>query len=372
MPHFAFDRRQAATIADALLSASEPLPEPRRQRPRGDASPAAAKKSKKKKKKNNDQPDPPPPSAALGATLFRSIGCLACHRVGELGTDGPFGGGDLSRITGKRPAGFFADWLIEPERMNRDHRMPLFPLDADQLESLSLYLQTLGEPASDVAAASGDTPPASSADAAEGTRLIHTARCAGCHTLPAALASDAQRQPVALRSAALDHADQTCLGAPAADRARPGYRLDADARRAVETFLRGIDGVPPAPIARTGHELLVEQNCLACHARGWSRGIADRLPAVADADASLRELLPALEPPALFGIGDKLHDKALTDALTAPQPARRPWLHVRMPKFPLERGAIAGLGRLLHCRGSNSRATGGRGVRAATGVRHGA
>ncbi len=308
-----------------MLSASDPLPEPQRQPQPVAARPAA----KKKKKKDPAVPPPPPPSAALGGTLFRSVGCLACHRAGELGSDGLFGGGDLSLVASKRPADFFARWLAEPGRINRDHRMPLFPLDADEIESLCLYLQTLGEPAADAAAN------ASPADVSIGARLIRAAGCAACHALPASLATDSQRPPTPIRPASFDRASETCLGEPAADQARPGYRLDDEARRAVKTFVRGISRVPQAPPVRSGHDLLIEQNCLGCHARGWSRGIADRLLAVAEADGGLRDVLPALEPPALFGIGDKLHDEALLAALDAPVPARRPWLKVRMPKFPL-------------------------------------
>jgi len=325
MPHFALDRSEAASIADALLAASEPLPAATRRPP---APPAAPKKKKK------DEPPPPKPSAELGGTLFRSIGCLACHQAGELGSGGLFGGGDLTHVASKRPADFFASWLLEPERHNRDHRMPVFPLDAVQLESLSRYLQTLDESPHD------GPNEAAPADRQRGAELIAAARCADCHALPKALANRAPRAPHAINLASLEEKhDANCLGEPAPDHARPGYRLNDADRQAVKTFLTATIGqptVPPtSPRTRTGHDLLVERNCLSCHARGFSGGMSARLPAVAEADPSLRDVLPALDPPALFGIGDKLHDEALLTALDAPDPPRRPWLHVRMPKFNL-------------------------------------
>lgn len=335
MPHFDFSRDEAASIADALMAASEPAP----PQP---ALPAAApvKKDKKKvteKKKGRDAEDePPPPSAAAGATLFRSVGCLACHRVGELGTGGLFGGGDLSRVAAKRPADFFARWLADPARLNRDHRMPHFALEPHEVTSLSLYLQTLFGPADPAV-----TKTLSRSQ--DGARLVRAARCAACHALPKSLAVKAN-SPGKLDAAAMAR-DDSCLFEPDSARGRPGYRLGENDRRAIRTFFSGISGVRDAPVVRTGAHLLVEHNCLACHARGSSPGLTGHLPAVAQADAALGGVLPALAPPALFDVGDKLEDEALIEALRTPESPRRTWLRVRMPKFPLSREEIDSLVR---------------------------
>jgi glucose/arabinose dehydrogenase/mono/diheme cytochrome c family protein len=330
MPHFDFSRDEAAAIADALLAASEPAPLATALS--ADAKTAQKERSGKKKRKkqqgNKDEDEPPPPSAAAGATLFRSIGCLACHRVGELGSDGPFGGGDLSRVADKRPADFFARWLTDPARANRDHRMPVFALDAHELASLSLYLQTLHGPAE---GAVTNTVSRS----AGGAALARDARCAACHALPKSLAAKTATERVKLESAALARGDNSCLFEPDPARFRPGYRLADDDRRAIQTFIAGIGRVSDPPVVHTGEQLLAEQNCLACHARGSSPGLTELLPAVAQADAALGNVLPALQPPALFGVGDKLQDEALATAIRTPESPRRPWLRVRMPKFPM-------------------------------------
>jgi glucose/arabinose dehydrogenase/cbb3-type cytochrome oxidase cytochrome c subunit len=337
MPHFAFARKQAVAMADALLSASEPLPP---AKPVVQPAVDAEKPKKKVKKKKGDEEALPPPSAELGATLFRSIGCLACHRAGELGTDGLFGGGDLSQVAAKRPADFFSQWLADPERMNRDHRMPMFPLDADQLKSLSLYLQTLGTPgSSSVAEASGATPGSD----LNGAQLIQQAGCANCHALPKSLASQPANVKTKLTAAALARDDDSCLGEPAAKAKRPGYRLSEGYRRAIRTYLTGVVPSSSDSSVRSGDQLLTEHNCLACHARGWTPGITSHLPAVAEANAALSAVLPALQPPALHGIGDKLQDDALTASLDAPNPPRRPWLRVRMPKFQLSKPETAAI-----------------------------
>jgi hypothetical protein len=40
-------------------------------------------------------------------------------------------------------------------------------------------------------------------------------------------------------------------------------------------------------------------------------------------------------PPALMGVGDKMHEQALADAITTRHAPRRPWLAIRMPRFDL-------------------------------------
>ena len=73
-----------------------------------------------------------------GERLFLTLGCLACHSWRDLGASGWLGGGDLTHIADKRPGGFFAAWLADPARLNRDHRMPTFPLSDDERTSLAL------------------------------------------------------------------------------------------------------------------------------------------------------------------------------------------------------------------------------------------
>jgi len=330
MPHFAFTADEAAAVADAILATSEPLPPA--ATPHVEPEKLVEKAEKKDKKKKGEEP-PPPPSATLGANLFRSIGCLACHEASELGTGGLFGGGDLSHVAAKRPAEFFEAWLADPARLNRDHRMPVFPLTPDQRTSLSLYLQTLGAPATVDAV---DRPVAG----IDGAKLIRSTGCANCHELPKALAADARLARTKLSAATIARDQDTCLNEPDAAAHRPGFRLSEDYQRAIRMYVTTV--APQAePVAPSGRDLVVEQNCLACHARGASPGLAGKLPAIAAADPALAEVLPALQPPALHGVGDKLTDEALLASLDAPLPPRRPWLHVRMPRFNLTKDQMS-------------------------------
>ena len=143
-----------------------------------------------------------------------------------------------------------------------------------------------------------------------------------------------QRLPLDTAALTLRRDEANCFAAADRGKNRPGYRLDESAHRATNVYLAASARVKDF-IPTDGRESLVERNCLACHARDRSPGLAEILPAIADADPSLGDSLAALVPPALTGVGDKLIDDALAASITASQPPRQSWLRVRMPRFPL-------------------------------------
>jgi mono/diheme cytochrome c family protein len=335
MPHLGLDRAGASSIADYLLAVSEKTPPP--SEPRAPA-PSELPATKKKKNQPAEQDKPHVPSVAGGERLFRTLGCLACHRAGELGSDDLFGGGDLSSIANKRPAEFFARWLSEPEALNRDHRMPVFTTSAAELTDLSTYLQSLEAQPATPQASAGAT-----ADDKAAKRLIHEFRCAACHKLPSPAQADAARKRSEIDLSALDKRDRSCLFEPG-DNQRPGYRLDGLCRQAITAYLTSA-----RPASDTAHldgtSIIEEHNCLSCHARATSRGLAAQLPSIIEVDPSLREAMPSLAPPSLVGIGDKLRDESLRAAIDRSQSSRYAWLGVRMPRFPLSKDEAAAVAR---------------------------
>ncbi|MEZ6050872.1 MAG: hypothetical protein R3C02_05685 [Planctomycetaceae bacterium] len=63
-----------------------------------------------------------------GDLLLKSVGCLACHTVGDVGQQNTFSGGDLTHIGDKRSAEWLYRWLSDPSSLNVDHRMPVVKL----------------------------------------------------------------------------------------------------------------------------------------------------------------------------------------------------------------------------------------------------
>lgn len=278
--------------------------------------------------KNSETPAIPPSSkgdAANGRKLTERIGCLACHTINKVGTAAPLGGGDLSRIADKRPPGFFAVWLQQPERLNPLHRMPVFPLEKKEIADISAYLATLGGPAKlDVALAE-------SADA--GRKIVTAKGCANCHEIPGITAE----RP---RTWKFQTERLGCLGKPNAGHPGPVYRFAADDRHALTAFLS-----TPEPARKTdGMQLLTDNNCLQCHARGNYLGLRAVVAQLGVRDPKVQA---GLIPPALHGVGDKLLPEWLATAVAGKAPRLRPWLAPRMPHFPFAAGEIEALSAAL-------------------------
>lgn len=278
-------------------------------------------------------------SAEEGATLFRTVGCLACHRVNQLGQGGPFGGGDLTRVADKRPADYFALWLRDPVALNATHRMPVFELSDDEVAHLAAYLATLKSP-HETANRAADTLRETNDDVREhGARLVAEHRCRNCHQLPSTAENRDLRKSIPLPKPIAGKAD--CLGSPDLAAARPGFILREQDAAAVRSYLLVLASHDKALGDRSANEeldgrlVLAERNCLSCHARGLEPGIAQELPALLEVDEALAPRLAALAPPALNSVGDKLHDAALAAAIGATSKRLRPWLEVRMPRFSL-------------------------------------
>ena len=318
MPHFALSRRDAEAIVAVLLNGAD------KTSGRDDKSPLG--------------------DAAAGEQLFLTVGCLACHQLGELGDSGLFGGGDLSAVAAKRPADFFDRWLAEPEKINRHRRMPQFRLSDEEQRNLAAYLQTL-RPADQ---ATDPVPPGSNDRAATvlGRWLLKRNRCAACHELPDGL--NPANTVTTGRLSARSSWRKSCAANATAHDDRPGYRLSLEDQQAVRHFVTAVSrpqDEPQRPV--DGAMVLAEHNCLACHARDRSLGIGPKLPTVAAAHTELAGLVPAMSPPSLDSVGDKLHEAALREAIGQTGPVHRPWLAIRMPKFNLSQPELATLVRFF-------------------------
>ncbi len=327
MPHFDLSKDEAADVAAWLLR------DPAQKRGESEAKPAG--NTKQGKGKGNSEP-----SVADGERLFLTLGCLACHQHGELGESGLFGGGDLTNISAKRPADYFERWLADPASLNRNHRMPVFELSASERKSLALFLARDAD-------RDAKAPTSGQGDVARGAKLVEQHRCGSCHTLPGSDKFVASKPLFSLGEKS--DWSRSCAGENAAETARPGYRLSASDRGALKAYYtQRVAGLKVAP---TGRDLLVELNCLACHAReGIDRQtnalparLQDKLNAVVSLHDDLGKLVPAMTPPALNSVGDKLTDAAQAAAIRRNEKPHRPYLMVRMPKYNLTDEQLASL-----------------------------
>ena len=402
MPHFAVSKTDAAAIAAFLLSTSQPSPEVKLPKIQADepkpaaATPAIldpreAEEAKRKKAKTKTRTAA---SVREGELLARSVGCLACHTIGPVGTASLFSGGDLSDIASKRPAEFFLRWLDDPAKLNADHRMPVFKLSQLERDDLTAYLSTLriskdaGANTSPEAQARGHGRTVSGADSpsppsplpqgergkqtqslpqgargakqkdmkfdkslvARGRELFVAHNCSACHRASVELApvKKGPKLPHVVLLPPGTPQPASCFDAPAAAKHRPGYQLDEARRSAIDSYLRhAVPSGPQESAALDGAFVLQERNCTACHARGLGQGLAAHAAKITALEPELLPVQPTLLPPSLNGVGDKLVEKALDDALLLRRDPLRPWLRVRMPKFPLADAELTALKKHL-------------------------
>ncbi len=319
MPHFGLSPQDADAVVVALFDASQPA-----------AKPQPYVKPKPPKLKKDEAPPRLEPSVAEGRTACLSLGCLACHQLDQLGERSLFDGGDLSSLSSKRTAEFHVRWLENPGSVNADHRMPIFDLTPLQRADLALFLNSLTKSeqgSTKLGRKALDQP--KSAVLEQGKLLIAKHRCGACHTLPQPLQSEPKRIALVATS---DWA-HGCLGASDAKRALPGFQLPAEDCIALELFWLNANRDSLAKLS--GHRILVEQNCVKCHARDAASGLANTLARLAKDEPEIAPRLATLAPPSLTGVGDKLHNVALKEQLAGSVISRRPWLAVQMPKFKL-------------------------------------
>ncbi len=326
MPHLELSDNDARAIAAYLHSFTEP----------------------KKDTDNTQQENLPkanPPSATQGERLFLTVGCLACHQLGTLGESGLFGGGDLTNIARKRPAAFFAAWLKEPEKLNVDHRMPVFDLTPEERASLAVFLAEQGKPAAEL------EPQELAADAVtRGRELVAQHRCASCHRLPKddRLSAITPPSTASLLSARSDWA-RSCASGELSAKANIGYGLSAEDQAALQEYYSPQRNPRKSEANSTWSRLAaLENNCLACHQREGFESftlllptkLADKLPGIGEVHADLTSLLPAMTPPSLNSVGDKLHDQSLAAAIARRGKPHRDYLLVRMPRFRLSEAQV--------------------------------
>jgi glucose/arabinose dehydrogenase/mono/diheme cytochrome c family protein len=351
MPHFGLKTDDAEAITHFLIAKSAPLasePPP----------PAGAPPFKPVGKSKNAPPPPPPPSVKEGERLFLTLGCLACHRWNQFGDSGLFGGGDLTAIASKRPAEYFERWLSNPHRLNEHARMPVFALSSAEQKSLALFL----------AAQTGGVAPIKPGDLeqqrtaeqlARGSQLIAEHRCGTCHLLPGDERENKTAPPNALRKlSAQSDWKRSCaapiaaLNTPGLAGSQPRFTVSAEQASALQIYFSLPVSVQAAAFQSPSKQAIIELNCLACHARDGNLAttlpkikLADKLSALAQHHTDLAPLLPAMTPPSLNSVGDKLTDVALQAAIGRSGAAHRDYLLVRMPRFKLTSSELQSIGQ---------------------------
>lgn len=164
MPNFEFDDEQAEAVTAYLVSIGK-------DSEYGFARPAGTYRGG---------------NASEGKQLFESVGCMACHVVGENTTVRDERGTsydiapELTRVGSKINPDWAFDWLKNPRHYNADSRMPSLRVTDTEARHLVSYLVTLKDerPLGDVDLTLDDQERID-----RGAALIREYGCAGCHEI---------------------------------------------------------------------------------------------------------------------------------------------------------------------------------------------
>jgi len=312
----------------------------------------------------------------LGAGLFSTLGCEACHRLDPeretpLARAGHRFHGPVLGDAGDRlhPAWIYT-WLLDPRSHRADTPMPDLRLSGEEAAHLTAFLASLvssAPPAEPTpgpeASGSGEVRDAlllahlrrdSTLEAADarferlgseerdvvlGEHLVAELGCAGCHELagegapeptagalaPAIAEMHSSGNAVFFPSPELERT-RPPLGPPPAR--HPSYPLNETEAEAATAFLLGL-GAPPVPPDRhagstaelaAGRRSISIYGCRGCHRTEGAGGRASEIPTI-----------PELDP-----IGQRARADWLFAYLEDPGATRlRPWIETRMPTFPL-------------------------------------
>ncbi len=303
-------------------------------------------------------------NAAKGKEIVESVGCLACHSIGDQtkvralrGTSYDIAP-ELTRVGSKVTPGWIYDWVRNPRHYNPTTKMPNLRLTDGEARDVTAYLSTLKD---DHAYENAALPLGSAEAVRKGESLVREYGCSGCHVIPGM--EKEGRVSVSLSNFGRKRVEEMDFGDTnvphtwhdwvfnklknsrvfQTDRIvqkMPVFSFNDDEIARVRLFLLSLTKDQPDPRyvkpfdarvqeIEAGRKVAYRYNCQQCHQlENEGRYIA----AVIDD--------PAFLPPIITGEGKKVQEPWLRDFLKHPSVTGapntiRPWLKTRMPTFSL-------------------------------------
>lgn len=330
MPHLDLERGEAGAIVAALVAHSRP--------PR-------------------EVDDSSAGNPRRGRELVLTTGCLACHGLDEKDLSPPPGGVMLDGAFRRRDRAALSSWLAPSvDGSGLASHDPGLPLSTIERRDVVAFLASLVSGRDLERLESGEAPHHELDDplVKRGEKLVARHACGACHALPPGLTKVAAEVAPAspLDGSRKIDPSRSCVNPERRARApgdsdrrpRPRYLLEEKQREAIRAYLENVQPDGELASSRQGEWLFEEKGCGSCHVRGEHDGLGSRIEMLLRAEPSLEGHDGLLRPPPLTAIGEKLVDAELERSIRGEQQPRRPWLHVRMPRFrhsPDEAGQLA-------------------------------
>jgi cytochrome c2 len=299
-----------------------------------------------------------------GQKLFHQVGCIACHepdqsyqggstkesaldqlvsqldaeQIAEMGLTNvvaPVNSVPLGDLKAKYTDYTLAMFLHNPALDRPGGRMPSLKLMPNETADLAAYLLKKDAKKKPETAPTAATPKIDPALVKEGKELFLSLKCVNCHTAES-LQPKQFAQPLATlmkadKSQTTKTAGKTCL-APTSSEV-PHYHLDQLQTASLTAALEQLAKQSDKTVADRTDLKLLQLNCLNCHERNDRGGVGFNrqkyFETVGHVDIGDEGRLP----PPLSRVGYKLQNAWLRKVLQGDGDIR-PFMHVRMPKFP--------------------------------------
>ena len=334
MPDFRLSEEEAVSIAAFLISQSDPNYKEPIQYDKGDIN--------------------------KGQKLFRTIGCLGCHKMGD---DGNNFAPNLNNVGNKVKPDWLVNWFLDPKGYNPSTIMPRFRLSIEEAKDLTAFIINVGTKQK---IPKFEKEILSQKRINQGEHLIKKKGCSGCHEIGGIehsrigpeLIKVGAKLPFQLEFGNTSSDDierswlewiQNKLKDPSvfdtelSKSNMPTFNISEKDRKALAVFLRGMDGkVVPSNFIKQltvrefeieqGRRVIAKYNCRGCHKIAGEGG---------DILTFYKGKFNAPPPLEMGGlhVGDRLKDSWMNSFLRNPKPVRG-WLKVKMPTFMLSQDEI--------------------------------
>ncbi|HLK14865.1 MAG TPA: c-type cytochrome, partial [Fimbriimonadaceae bacterium] len=292
-----------------------------------------------------------------GQELFKTSGCLGCHKVDQL-QQSLKAGPSLDSVAVKVSAPWLVKWLQNPRSHSVEARMPNLGLTLEESQAISAYLLTQYGNASLPPAPT--PPPMAPADMLRGRKLTESLGCLGCHTIngkgsnigPELTNVRAKVRPDWLYAWLLNPRKYLVNSRmPNFNLTRPQAELIGNYLLALGENMPPVASPPPnlmdAALARHGGELIAQRGCAGCHdMKGFARLAAPDLTRIGDKTVDVLEFGNAgsVKHTAYDWLVNKVLDPSVFDTKS---------FHGRMPKFGLDLEEAKAIGVYLTSLTSN-------------------
>lgn len=295
-----------------------------------------------------------------GEKLFRTLGCLGCHKMKGQGNDfAP----DLSNTGNKVKPNWLINWFLDPKGYNPNTIMPEFRLSIQEANDLSTYILTVGTKKN---VPIFEKEILSKKRIKKGKQIIRKKGCTACHeinriehtrigpelnkfgaNLPFQLdfgnttGKEVERTWLSYVQNKLR--DPAIYDTETSKSNMPRFKLSEKDINALAVLLRGMDGrIVPGNFIRElsvrefeidqGRKAIAKYNCRGCHKIDGQGG------SILQFYKGKYNAPPPLEMGGLH-VGDRLKDSWMYSFLRKPTPVRE-WLKVKMPTFMFSQNDI--------------------------------